>query len=63
MLISEMMNVLVLCLTLFICSVFLGSYADSQLKMMNNVIIHEADMKYLGKPKFHAGSVYSPKVM
>ena len=49
MLISEMMNVLVLCLTLFICPVFLGSYADSQLKMMNNVIIHEADIKDRGK--------------
>ena len=49
MLISEMMNVLVLCLTLFICPVLLGSYADSQLKMMNNVIIHEADIKDRGK--------------
>lgn len=49
MLISEMMNVLVLCLTLFICLDFLGSYADSQLKMMNNVIIHEADIKDRGK--------------
>ena len=50
MLISEMMNVLGLwCLTLFICPVFLGSYADSQLKMMNNVIIHEADIKDRGK--------------
>jgi len=64
MLISEMMNVLVLCLTLLICPVSLGSYADSQLKMMNNVVIHEADMKDLGKyVSPHAGSAYSPKVM
>ena len=42
------MNVL-LYLTLLICPVSLGYLADSPLKMMNNVIIHEADIKDIGK--------------
>lgn len=46
-----MMIVPLLCLALLICPVSLGSRADSQLKMMNNVIIHEADIKDIGK--FH----------
>lgn len=47
------MKVFLLYLALLICPVFLGSPTDSQLEMMNNVIIHEEDIKDIGngKPK------------